>query len=211
MIKSIDRGEILIYEEQLEEIHLFHEKYIGNNEGLKNNLKNNLGKNVEGYKVEVRRLKKNNPSEQMKDCINRAELCLKFIPYSKYLELIKRSMKKKEICLGNAMKINSGKIQFDKLDLNKCCYDMIEFDGINYLCYLRKKGIDLNWRKMIKKYCELEGLNSYSEKFIRAMVSYPKYSVKFFNQLMKDEKKFDEIQYEKDLKKARKKDNESLI
>lgn len=212
MIKSIDRGELLIYEDQLKAIHSFHEKHVGNDDSFKDNIKNNLGKTIEDYKVEVRRLKKINPSDQVKNCINRAELCLKFTKDNKYLELIKRSMKRKEICIGNEMKIDSNnKIELDKIDINKCCYDMVEFDVINYLCYLRKKDIDLNWKKMIKKYCELEGLNSYSEKFIMAMVSYPKYTIKFFTKLKKDEKKLTETEYEKALRKAIKKDNESLI
>ena len=200
----------MLYEEQLQLIHDFHEKY--KSKIYFSNIKDNLGKNLESDKVDLRRLKKHCQEEPIKTCVTRAELCLKLAEEANYMELIKRSMDRKEICMDKAMFMDAKyNIVVDKPNSDKFCYDMVEFDAVKYLYYLRKKGLALDWQEMISLYCKIEGLNKDSETFIAAMVSYPRHTIKFFARIINNDTNFSEAEYERELGRAMKKDKGSLI
>lgn len=186
------------------------------------NIDNKTGRLVEKYKMEIRLAKRyikssreNNTSDDFNDLllkyIKRSENCI--IEASRnYVELIKRSMKDEEMCLGNCYFDNiykNGKL-FIK-DIDHICFDMLEIDAINFIDKIRMEKVNLNWEKLIHEYICIEKLDSCSEDFIKALVSYPSEVMKWFKRYIKEGEKFPKEYYMKKIERAAKKDGKSII
>ncbi len=76
----------------------------------------------------------------MPNYINRAEKVIESIYENGYINLVWRSMDRKEICLGkthfNNIRYNEG---IEVIDINKCSYNMVEMDCIELLYKINKK------------------------------------------------------------------------
>lgn len=186
------------------------------------NIDNKTGRLVEKYKMEVRlakryakSLRENNSSDDFNDIllkyIQRSENCI--IEASRnYVDLIKRSMKNEEVCLGDCYFDNiyvNGQL-FIK-DIDHICFDMLEIDAIDFIDKIREEKEDLNWEKLIHEYVCIEKLDSCSEGFIKALVSYPSEVMKWFKRYIKEGEKFSKEYYVRKIERAAKKDGKSII
>lgn len=205
-------------EEHLKLISQFHKETIGYKCPINKDIKNNLGKTIEEYKVEIKRTRKYLLkhkallTEDTEVFLKRAENSINIAENSNYMDLLKRSMGRHEICIGNNIPLNIGDVnEMLVINIEDCSYDLIEMDGIYYLSRLKRKDVELNFQKLIKVYCEEEGLGIDSEKFMLALLSYPREFFKCFERYRLNKRQWTEEEFIKYIGKAFKKDGNSLI
>ncbi|KEI11042.1 spore coat protein [Clostridium botulinum C] len=186
-IKNCEIEENII--NQLHIISEFHKRSMGYNDYIGHRLEDKRGRTIEQYKVYLKRVNReykdinqNSPRNDFEkillqygeEYLKKAERAIKVIYENGYLEIIKRSMKRNEICLGNTYFNNLRKIKFiETLNLEKCFYDLVEIDAANFLKKLIKKKLKLDYKVLIDKFCEFEKLDNKSNVFLKALISYP--------------------------------------
>ncbi|WP_040210563.1 hypothetical protein [Clostridium polynesiense] len=189
-------------------------------------LPNCIGELVEGCKVQIRRLKRDisniNKYSPMNNFekelmmkgdyfLERAEKSIDGARNSGYIEMIYRSMRANEICIGNINPDNIGRT--DRLfikDISRCAYNLMECDAIKFLSRAKRKGCRLNYNELIKEYVESMCLEPYSEKFITAMINYPYEFMKACSRYRSSKKNWTEEEYVDSLREAYLKDGEEV-
>ncbi len=197
----------------------FHRITKGYNFHVSKCIDNNLGKVIEQYKVEIKKLNRymqeqdeSDVSENIKWVLNRAQSSVTRAIESSYLELIKRSMESQEICIGNSLPSNIRRNNgIEVISLDDCSFDMVEMDGVYFFSKLMKKGYRLDWQKEIEFYCKEEDLGIDSEKYMLALLSFPRESIKCINNYRLSKKDWSIDQLKRHLKKAIIKDDQNLI
>ena len=207
-----------VAEEHLKLISEFHKEARGYKCPINKDIKNNLGKTIEEYKVEIKKTQKyllkhkELLREETELFLKRAENSISIAENSNYIDLLKRSMTRCEICIGNNFPLNiEDTNEIMVISIEDCSYDLIEMDGIYYLSKLKRKGIDLNFENLVELYCNSEGLGKDSEKFMLALLSYPKEFIKCFEKHRVNKRLWTEDEFIKNLEKALKKDGNSFI
>lgn len=204
-----------------------HERIMGYRGTIGNTLPNNIGKLVENKKLEIKKtkmyinsIKSKKEREAFENYIldysevylKRAEKCIEYVYTWNYMDLILRSMRRNEICIGDSSTYNIAKKQnIIVRDISEFCYDMVEIDMIYCLQKLKRKGINLDWKALIHKFCEVEVLDVNSIYFISALVSYPYETMKFLEKCNDEKIDSNEKKLTKKFMKAIEKDGESLI
>jgi hypothetical protein len=203
---------------QFDAIHDFHEKAMGFNGYLRNRLNNNTGKVVEECKVAIKKMtadinniKSNGPKNSFEQLIvkygekfvNLGEECIREVYKSDYIAIITRSMRRTEICLGNTEFRNLRKNNFTNVvSFDDCSYNMVEMDCFFLLSRLKRKGMKLNFQRLVKEFCYIEGLNESSSKFLIALISYPYEFVKCCNKYREGKNKWNEDKFPEKLMKT---------
>lgn len=229
-IKNVEKIEVVVKDKntklditegliinQFGAIHDFHEKAMGFNGYLRNRLNNNTGKVVEEYKVSIKKLSadlkkiktigpKNSFEEILikygQKIINRGEECIRIVYKSDYIGIITRSMRRTEICLGNTDFKNLRKSNFTEVvSFEDCSYNMVEMDCFFFLSKLKKKGVKLDYQKLVKEFCYIEGLDARSSKFLIALISYPHEFIKCCNKYREGKNKWNEEKFPEKLLK----------
>lgn len=223
---EIDIPEELIIK-QFGAIYAMHEKCMGFNGYLRNRLNNNTGKIIEDYKksikklsVDINNINNDGPQNSFEEIImkygnevlDRGEKCIKEVQGSNYLEIIKRSMRRCEICLGNTDFQNIRSSDFIYVvDFNNCSYNMVEMDCLPLLSRLKRKGAKLDFCKLAKEFCYIEGLDANSEKFLIALISYPHEFMKCCNRYRTGKRMWHEDKFSQRLIKALVQDGDPLF
>jgi hypothetical protein len=213
--------------DQFGAIYTFHKKSLGFNGYLRNRLNNNTGKIVEEYKFSIKKLagdikniKRDGPKNSFeeliikygKEVINRGEECVSTIYNSDYIEIITRSMRRTEICLGNTSFQNLRKSNFvEVVSFEDCAYNMVEMDCFFLLSKLKRKGVELDFQRLVDEFCYIEGLQGSSSEFLRALLSYPHEFMKCCNRYRQGKKQWDEDSFSEKLIKALIQDGDSLL
>lgn len=222
--KSITEEQI---KDQLYIISEFHKNVNGFKPDPSMRIESSIGKVLEKYKVNTKKIKKYYVSINCKEIksefekflldegnsyIERAEKSINMASDNNYMGLIIRSMRNKEICLGvsdfNNIRKDDG---ISIIDISKCCYNMVEMDGIYMLNKVKKINSGFDFTKLIDYYCSLENLDFNSNKYMSAMLSYPNEFIKCCSRYFQNKKQWDEIKYIGKLKKAMEQDGYSLI
>lgn len=212
---------------QLMLINEFQNKAMGYKGYMGKRLNNKTGSIVEQYKVYIKRLKRylknikmNTPENDFEEMllkvgneyIKRAEYCISEIFNSGYMDIIKRSMDRTEICIGDADFSNLRKTdKLEIINIDKCNYNNIEIDCFNILSKYKRKGIKLDFKYLVDDFCKYSNLSKESNRFILALLSYPYEFMKCFNRYREKTKELSEEEYENKLKKAIIKDGEVLF
>lgn len=223
-IDKIDENTI---EKQLMLIGEFQNKVMGYKGYMGKRLNNKTGSVVEQYKVHIKRLRRylknirvNSASSNFErallkkgnDYLQRAESCISEIFSSGYMDIIKRSMDRTEICLGNVDFNNLRKGEkLEVISIDKCSYNNVEMDCFSLLSRYKRKGVKLDWRYLADKYCEFTELPKESSRFILALLSYPYAFMKCCNRYRERTKDWSEEEYEDRLEKAIIRDGEILF
>ena len=155
-----------------------------------------IGKEFEGYKVKIKKIKRYLDELKIKDkndfncylidilqkTINRAENTIGAIDNCKYIELIKRSMKNNEICLGKVdegnIKRNGEFIQIRTTKYLSC--NLVEHDCYNYIRRLKKRECAFDIQEIIMFFTNIQGLDEYSKEYIYILSNYPIETVRAF-------------------------------
>jgi len=212
---------------QLGAIYDFHKKSLGFNGYLRNRLNNNTGKIIENYKISIKKLtydmnnvKKDGAKNSYEELIikygegviNRGEECIKEVYGADYLEIIKRSMRRGEICLGNIDFQNLRQSNhLEVVSFENCSYNMVEMDCFLLLSKLKRKGSKLDFRKLAKEFCYIEGLDESSLKFLIALISYPHEFMKCCNRYRVGTRMWHEDEFSGKIVKALVRDGNSLF
>jgi hypothetical protein len=222
---SIDEAEL---EKQLYALSQFHNKVLGYKGYMGKRLDNKTGSVVEQYKVNIKRLKRylkniriNAASSNFErrllkegfEYLQRAERCISEAYNAGYMSIIERSMKRTELCIGSTdfSNITKNGDNIEVISLDKCCYNNVEMDCLSLLSKYKSKGIKLDYKRLVDKFCELEKLDENSSKFILALLSYPHNFMKCSNRYREKKKDWTEEEYEDRLIKAMIKDGETLV
>lgn len=208
-------------------ISKFHKVVLNFNNYKIRFLKNDTGKKIEKYKIYIKKSKKhlkilNQKSDLTltekfildngEEVIKRAETCISFIYDSNYFEIIKRSMDREEICLGNSDPKNIvKKHNIEIVSLSDCVYNMFEMDAIFYFNKLKKSKKNLDWNIVIEKYCDFEGFNYSSKNFIMGFLSFPNEYMKWWNRYRVGIRELTDEEYCRVLMDAKIKDEKILI
>lgn len=216
-----------IIKNQVETITEFHMKTLGYTGYMNKRIDNNIWKAIEQYKVYIKRIEKHlryiedNGVKNEFDalmlkhgytCLERAKQCIQNIYKCDYMNLITRSMKKGEMCLGNTYFNNLRKIEaIEVIDVNNCCYNMVEMDAAYFLGKIKRKKVQVDFYDLVSYFCKLESLNNDSINFILSIMSYPHEFVKYCNRYREKAKNWTDEEYALKLKKAIIVDGESLI
>lgn len=149
-----------------------------------------IGKVFENYKMMLRKYEKYlheirslGPDNKFQNTIlkygdeygERAQKSIEQVYASNYIELIKRSMKNGEICLGNTSLKNIGfknENEIEIVSFQKCCNNMVEMDGVSYLMRNNIKDLKAS-KEIITLFCKEEGLEENSLKYMEALIRYP--------------------------------------
>lgn len=213
--------------DQIDIISEFHKKAMGYIGSIGSTLENNTGRLVENCKVEVKRLRRDINNLKLKgpknsfekllitdgeSYISRAEQCIEHVYSWNYIDLIYRSMRRDEICLGEVSPINLRKKTYIEINtLGKCCNNMVECDAIEFFNKLKRKNLKFNFERLINIFCEKEELDNSSKEFIKAMISYPYDFVKCCIRYRENRKNWTLEEYEIRLIKSMKKDRYSML
>lgn len=213
---------------QFELLSDFHYRTMNFNGILINNLENHTGRIIEEYKIDMKRLKKDiirlndKPENKFEEVLNyygyhyfnRAQKCINTIYDKNYIDILKRSMLRREVCLrcGEFNNLKRGK-DSDAIiisDCNYCEYNFVEIDCYYILKRLRK-DYDFDWSKLIHEFCQYEKLDKNSDIFLHALLSYPYEFMKCCNRYRKNKKNWSYDKYARKLQKAIIQDGCSLI
>lgn len=213
---------------QLELLTEFHQRTMGFEKNLRSRLNNKIGRDIEEYKVSLRRLTKdmeristegpqNDFEESLsymgEEYIKRGEKALKIVNTSYYVEIILRSMRRKEICIQDVW-INNLNFEDKNIkirELKGISYNLVEMDMVYLINKLRRAGYELDWRYICRRFCDMENIDRYSENFIISLVSYPTQFMKCCDRYRENKKIWSFEKYKKKLRKAITEDGKSLV
>lgn len=185
--------------EQIQLISDAHKRLLGGREVIIPRIQSVIGREFEGYKVDIKKnknylnkLANNNSTSYLEDyiidegtdIIKRAEETLSLLDLEIYFSIIKRSMKRYEICLG---RVDESNLKKDKNEIiyissNKyIVYDLLESDCYNYIKKIKKRRKNCNINKIINEFVNKSALAEESIKYLRILSIYPNESMKVLN------------------------------
>lgn len=185
-------------------------------------IKSTVGKDMEKLKLDIKKLRRNLINIQIKNSmdefifsrgnliLNQAEKATLRLKKIDYIKLIKRAMKKNEICLGNVDESNirvMDRIEIGNID--QISYNLVEDDIYNYIRKL-KKNIQENYLdEIVDWYINIAKLSSLSKNYINTLLLIPKDSIKIWKKYLKNKKNYDSSFYLNKISKSYK--NEIVI
>lgn len=111
--------------------------------------------------------------------LNRVDKAIEDLKEIDYLGIIKRSMKKNEICLGRVDEGNLRVVEAIEVgSLKGATYNLVEEDIYNYLKRIKRRDKKGNLDKYIDEYIRLSHLNKHSKDYISILLSIPYDSLK---------------------------------
>ena len=150
-----------------------------------------IGKEVESFKVQLKRIKRDyriifdknykNDTEKLflsegKRMIYQGRQAVDYIYNNGYLDIIKRSMNREEICIGRAdsgnLKKEDGKF---KIGLTKgMSYNLVEEDLYKYIKRSQKKEIKIDVEEFIRIFVHPSHLSQSSIYYLNGLCMYPR-------------------------------------
>lgn len=196
--KFKDNAEVSV-SDQIQLISDAHKRLLDDKEAIIPRIQSVIGREFEGYKVDIKKNKNyinkiiNNKStnyiedyliDEGSRIIKKAQETLSLLDLEIYFSIIKRSMKRYEICLG---RVDESSLKRDKNEIiyirsNKyIVYDLLESDCYNYIKKIkrRKKGYGIN--NIIDEFVNKSALDQGSIKYLRILSIYPNESMKILN------------------------------
>lgn len=111
--------------------------------------------------------------------LNKVDKAIEDLKEIDYLGIIKRSMKKNEICLGRVDEGNLRVVEAIEVgSLKGATYNLVEEDIYNYLKRIKRRDKKGNLDKYIDEYIRLSHLNKHSKDYISILLSIPYDSLK---------------------------------
>jgi hypothetical protein len=154
-------------------------------------IRSTIGKEVESYKVQIRKLQKHYDYIFSKPYTNEVEkfillnggILLKqakesinYIYGHDYLSVIKRSMNREEICIGkvdkNNLRENGGKIEVGTI--KGITYNLIEEDLYIYIKKLQRKEFNIDEEELVSLFVHGSHLSFNSIDYLKGLCTYPK-------------------------------------
>ena len=183
-----------------------HKTLIGCNFDEFSRLKSTIGKEVESYKVQVKKLQSHYDYIVSKTCTNEVEKlilsngkimlkqaneAMNYIYEHDYFGVIKRSMNREEICLGKVDSSNLRKVE-GKIEIGiikGMAYNLVEEDLYSYIKKLQRKQVNIDEEELIKVFVHGSHLSFNSLYYLRGLCSYPRDFFKSWERYMDSNKK----------------------
>ncbi|MBB6622532.1 hypothetical protein [Clostridium gasigenes] len=226
-----NRGEISLesIKRQISNIVVFQNNAKGYKDNILPRIGSSIGRDLEGYKVQVKNLEldldyitdkidKNSVDifilEEGEMLLSRGRRAINHVENSNYSKLIRRSMANYEVCLGRVCEGNlrmdeNGKVEIGTIKY--LTYNLVEHDFYSYLKRLRKKNNILDIECLIKYFAEKSLLKDDSIEYLRGLLSYPVESLKLWEKYRINKKNLTEEEYMDGFYKAKKNDGKELI
>lgn len=169
----------------------FHKILVGCSFTGLSGIKSIIGKEIEDYKVQIKRLERNynlivhkchpNEADRLilangKAMLKKGETALKYIYEHDYFGVIRRSMNREEVCLEkvqpNNLKRNGEKIEVGLI--KNMSYNLVEEDLYNYIKKLQKAEVNIDEEEIIKTFIYESHLSFNSFDYLRGLCSYPR-------------------------------------
>jgi hypothetical protein len=200
--KNISEKDII---SQINLIVELHKALIGCNFDDLSRIKSIIGKEIESYKVQIKRLQRHYDYIFNKNCTNeienlilsngkimlkQAEKALNYIHEHDYFGVIKRSMNRGEICLGKVDKNNLRKNK-DKIEIGTVkamTYNLVEEDLFNYIKRLQRKKFNIDEEELVKVFVYGSHLSYNSIDYLKGLLSYPKDFLKIWERYRNSKK-----------------------
>lgn len=226
--KIIDKKDII---SQIELIVELHKTLITCEFDYISRIKSTIGKQVEAYKVQIKKLQRHydyiiseaysNEVEKLillegKVMLKQAKKALNYIYEHDYYGVIKRSMNREEICIGrvdrNNLRKAYGEIQIGTT--KAMSYNLVEEDLYNYIKKLQRRDVDMDEAELIRTFVYKSHLSFNSLDYLKGLCSYPRDFLKAWNKYKEGKKEtsfldLDGIEHKEDKKK--KTDEEVLL
>lgn len=186
--RNISKNDII---SQINLIVELHKNLLGCSFNGLNRIKSTIGKEIESYKVQIRRLQKHYDYIFNKACtseienfilsngkimLTQAVSALNYIDEHDYFGIIRRSMNRSEICLGKVDKNNLRRNK-DKIEIGTVkamTYNLVEEDLYNYIKRLQRKELDIDEEELLKAFVYESHLSYNSIDYLKGLLSYPK-------------------------------------
>jgi len=223
--KNMERKDII---SQINLIVELHKTLVGCNFNGMSRIKSTIGKEVEDYKVQIKKLQRHYDYIVSKPCTNEVEKlilsdgkimlkqakeALNHIYGHDYFGVIKRSMNREEICIGkvdrNNLRKNKEKIEIGTI--KEMTYNLVEEDLYNYIKKLQRKEFDIDEEELIKIFVHGSHLSFNSFDYLRGLCSYPKDFFKAWEKYRDSKKEKTNEEILLGLKKSLKYESKSFI
>lgn len=186
--KKIELKDII---SQIELIVELHKTLIGCRFDDASRIRSTIGKEVEAYKVQIKKLQRHydyivsktstNEVEKLilsegKIMLKQAKKALNHIYEHDYFGVIKRSMNREEICIGRIDRSNLRKFEgeFQIGTLKGMSYNLVEEDLYNYIKKLQRKEANIDEEELIRTFVYRSHLSFNSLDYLKGLCSYPK-------------------------------------
>ncbi|HCW54283.1 MAG TPA: spore coat protein [Clostridium sp.] len=223
--KNIDRR---AYENQIKLIVRTQKILLGCSFEKLERFQSVIGKDIEGYKVQMKKLKRNydflldkhqkNEAEKLlisegNRMLQKGNESIKYIYEHGYFTVIERSMNREEICIGRAdagnLRTNGDKIE---IGIDKgMVYDLVEEDMYRYIKRLQRKKININEEELIKLFVHLSHLSFDSIHYLKGLCTYPRDFLRTWEKYIENKKNKSIDEYFLILKNSLKYENKNFI
>lgn len=193
-----------------------------------NRIGSTIGKEVEEFKVQLKRLQKHYCYIVDKCCKNEVDKLIllegkrmlqqgiesiNYIYKHDYFGVIERSMNREEICIGRVDQSNLRKNneKFEIGTIKSMTYNLVEEDLYRYIKKLQRKQIDIDEEELIKTFVHASHLSLNSFDYLRGLCSYPKDFLKTWERYMQNKKGKTHEEFLEQLKKSIKYESNSFI
>ena len=221
--KFKDIAEVKNIYAQIQLIADAHSKLLEGRESIIPRIDSTIGREIENYKVDIKKNKKfinkiennKNISEnewylinEGKKIVRKAEETLNLLDLDMYYKIIKRSMKRYEICLGrvdeNSLRVDKNEIIYLKTT-KYISYNLVESDCYSYIKKLKRRKKECNIDLVIKDFVNKSQLDEDSIRYLKILSIYPNESMKLLDRYrnekldIKDENIIKKINYAEEI------------
>ena len=216
--RNIDRRD---FTDQVNLIVELNKTLIGCKFSGLNRLASIIGKEVEDFKVQIKRLEKDYNYIVDKCCKNDVDKLIllegkkilqqgmesvNYIYKHDYFGVIERSMNREEICIGRVDQGNLKGIKgkFEIGSIKDMTYNLVEEDLYKYIKRLQRRQFDIDQDELIKIFVHGSHLASNSFDYLRGLCSYPKDFLKTWDRYRENKKRKTDEEFLEELKKSMK-------
>lgn len=212
------KGSVIDYSEErvishLRLVNAVHKTLMGY--GISGSINSTIGKSVEKVKVDIKRLNRNLNKIESKNVmdefllingyhiLNQSEGALDRFKNINYLDLIRRSMKKNEICLNRVDESNIRAVEDIEIGtLKGITYNLVEEDILSYLRKVKIRNKKINFDYVIDKYIEISKLDENSKLYIKILLEIPIDTIRYCKKYLRGRKKIDIEKYLRNIKES---------
>ncbi|MBS4842632.1 spore coat protein [Clostridium sp.] len=187
-----------------------------------------IGKELESFKVQLKKIErdynilfeknsKNNVEKlflsEGKRMILQGREAVEYICNNGYLDIIKRSMNREEICIGRADSGNLRKVNgnFEIGIIKGISYNLVEEDLYKYIKRIQKKGIKIDEEEFIRFFVHQSHLSLSSINYLKGLCTYPKDFFKTWERYKENKKNKSEDEFLDLLSKSLKYESKKFI
>lgn len=181
---------------QIELIIMVQGKLISNGVTIIPRINSTIGRDIESFRVQIKKVEKklnelnlnNNKNgldyyilEEGLKSLERAKRSFSSMDNNTYYDLIRRSMRNYELCLG---RVDEGNLKIDDNGTLKIrtvkyiSYNLIEHDLFNYIKRVKRKNFNIQVEEIIDEFIYKSSLSDNSRNYLKSICNYPTETMK---------------------------------